>query len=143
MVGEDNFNALPGAARLYTFGQTPVAGPVVYHTLDWPTDLGHVSFQNATAGAPVASQYACNSRAGRNNTARSNEIVCYRLDGAKNALVVAPVMTDLNAPGGTDDYYKTPKGNIDVTGQYFIWTSNMGGARQDAFLVKVPGHLLG
>jgi hypothetical protein len=35
-----------------------------------------------------------------------------------------------------------PKGNLDVTGQYFIWTSNMGGNRLDAFIVKVPSHLL-
>jgi hypothetical protein len=53
-------------------------------------------------------------------------------------------MTDLDAPGGgRDDYNKLPKGNLDVTGQYFIWTSNVGGNRLDAFIVKVPGHLLG
>ena len=58
-------------------------------------------------------------------------------------LVVAPVMTNLNAPGGgSDDYVKRPKGNLDVTGQYFIWTSNAGGNRLDAFLVKVPGQRL-
>ena len=57
-------------------------------------------------------------------------------------VVVAPVMTDLNAPGGVDDYRKQPKGNLDVTGQYFIWTSNVGGSRLDAFIVKVPTRLL-
>src|SRR5439155_1090397 len=72
-----------------------------------------------------------------------NEIVCFRLDGSLNVLVVAPVMTDLNAPGGgSDAYYKEPKGNLDVTGQYFIWTSNTGGSRLDAFVVKVPSQLL-
>jgi hypothetical protein len=29
-----------------------------------------------------------------------------------------------------------------VTGQYFVWTSNAGGNRLDAFIVKVPSHLL-
>jgi hypothetical protein len=37
-----------------------------------------------------------------------------------------------------DDYPQFPKGNLDVTGEYFIWTTNMGGDRLDAFLVKVP-----
>src|SRR5207249_1442576 len=64
-------------------------------------------------------------------------------DLSLNVLVVAPVMTDLNAPGGgSDAYYKEPKGNLDVTGQYFIWTSNTGGSRLDAFVVKVPSQLL-
>src|SRR5581483_501057 len=33
-------------------------------------------------------------------------------------------------------------GNLDVTGKYFIWTSNMYGNRLDAFIVKVPSQLL-
>src|SRR5581483_4697232 len=77
MVGEDNWNSLPGAARLYTFGQSPIAGPVVYHTTDWSNDLGHVSFENASAVVPLAEQYACNSHASRHNRPRANEIVCY------------------------------------------------------------------
>ena len=53
------------------------------------------------------------------------------------------MMTDLNAAGGGDsDYAKLPKGNLDVTGQYFIWTSNAGSNRLDAFVVKVPSQLL-
>ena len=87
-------------------------------------------------------QYACGSGANRTNSARANEIVCFPLDGSLRVLVVAPVMTDLNAPGGGDDYAKLPKGNLDVTGEYFIWTSNLGGNRLDAFIVRVPGHLL-
>ena len=35
-----------------------------------------------------------------------------------------------------------PKGNLDVTGRYFIWTTNMGGDRLDVFLVKIPADLL-
>ena len=35
-----------------------------------------------------------------------------------------------------------PKGNLDITGQYFIWTSNMGGDRMDLFLVKIPAQKL-
>src|SRR6185369_1204783 len=71
------------------------------------------------------------------------EILCFPLDGSLRVLVVAPVMTDLDARGGGNDYAKLPKGNLDVTGRYFIWTSNVGGDRLDAFIVKVPGERLG
>ena len=51
--------------------------------------------------------------------------------------------TDLNASGGSDGAYaRQPKGNLDVTGTYFIWTTNLCGNRMDAFLVKVPAQLL-
>jgi hypothetical protein len=146
MVAEDNWHDLPGAVRLWTFGQplpgAPPQGRLVYHTTDWGTSLGHLSHTNAVAGPP-GSQIACGSNAGRAALPRAGEIVCFRLDGSLEVLVVAPVMTSLNAAGGGDDYAKQPKGNLDVTGQYFIWTSNAGGNRLDAFLVKVPTHLLG
>jgi hypothetical protein len=65
------------------------------------------------------------------------------LDGSKDQLIVAPVMTDPNANGGCCDFYaKQPKGNLDITGQYFIWSTNLGGNRMDVFLVKVPSQLL-
>ena len=34
-------------------------------------------------------------------------------------------------------------GHLDISGQYFIWTTNLGGNRLDAFIVKVPSELLG
>ena len=49
------------------------------------------------------------------------------------------------APAGgccAGDYSKYPKGNLDVTGRYFIWTTNLSGNRLDAFVVKVPSQLL-
>ena len=48
----------------------------------------------------------------------------------------------MNASGGGQPYGKLPKGNLDVTGRYFIWTSNLGTNRLDAFLVKLPVQLL-
>jgi hypothetical protein len=33
---------------------------------------------------------------------------------------------------------KLPKGNIDPTGEYFIWTGNAGTNRLDAFVVRLP-----
>ena len=142
MVAEDNWASVPGAIRMWKLGQTPLAGQLVYSMTDWGADAGHVAHGNAVPGVAPEQQYVCNSNATRVQVPRSNEIVCYRLDSSQDVAVVAPVMTNLNAPGGGDDYSKRPKGNLDVTGQYFIWTSNMGGDRLDAFVVKVPSHLL-
>ncbi|HEY9422549.1 MAG TPA: hypothetical protein VIW92_14125 [Thermoanaerobaculia bacterium] len=91
---------------------------------------------------PPEQQYACGSGASRLNVPRANELVCFKLDTSRDVLVVAPTMIDLDAPGGGDDYAKHPKANLDVTGEYMIWTSNMSGDRLDAFLVRVPSQLL-
>jgi len=151
MVAADNWNTLPGAIRLWSFGPgfpaavagSPDQGMLVYRSVDWSTDLNHVSHTNARPGVPASQQYACGSGASRVERPRANEVVCFPLDGSMRALVVAPVMTDLDRPGGSGgDYGKLPKGNLDVTGRYFIWTSNAAG-RLDAFVVKVPAELLG
>ena len=149
LVAEDNMSSTPGAARVWQFGQDLRAsgqGTMVYNLADWSASagLGHVSHANARAGVPASQQMACNSSAERSNLPRVNEIVCFRLDGSRNVLVVAPNMTDLNAPGGgSDDYSKRPKGNVDPTGEYFIWTSNTGTNRNDAFIVRIPQSKLG
>jgi len=142
MVAEDNWAAVPGAIRMWKLGQTPLTGQLVYSMVDWQADAGHIAHGNSLPGLAPEQQYVCSSNATRVQVPRSNEIVCYRLDSSQDVAVVAPVMTDLDAPGGGDDYSKRPKGNLDVTGRYFIWTSNMGGGRVDAFVVKVPSHLL-
>ncbi len=147
MVAEDNWHALPGAVRVWSFGAPlpgiPPQGQLVYRTTDWSLNIGHISHANARPGVPLEQQFACGGQATRSAVPRANEIVCFRLDPSLEVLVVAPTMTDLNAPGGgADDYSKLPKGNLDITGQYFIWTSNAGGNRLDAFVVKVPSHLL-
>jgi len=144
MVYSDNWNSLPNAIRVFQFGTNQLQAPLVYNNMDWSVAApGHVSHANAKPGTPIGQQYACGSGANRANSNRANEIICFRLDTSLDVLVVAPVMTDLNASGGgTDDYSKFPKGNLDPTGQFLIWTSNMGGSRQDAFVVKVPSQLL-
>src|SRR5688572_15139625 len=153
MVAEDNFNAQPGAVRVWRFdmnlrGGQPAAehgqGTLVYQLSSWDSGLGHVAHGNSRAGTPLDQQVACASNANRKAIARVNEIVCFRLDGSLDALVVAPNMSDLNAAGGgSDDYLKMPKGNLDVTGEYFIWTANAGSGRLDAFIVRVPLEQLG
>ena len=153
MVAEDNFNAQPGAVRVWRFdhdlrgGQPaadPAQGKLVYQLASWSSGLGHVAHGNSRGGTAMEQQMACASNASRQNLPRVNEIVCFRLDGSLNALVVAPNMSDLNASGGgSDDYSKMPKGNLDVTGQYFIWTANAGSGRLDAYIVRVPVERLG
>jgi hypothetical protein len=148
MVAADNWNTLPGAIRVWPLGPGSAAdgvppGMLVYRSESWDSEISHVSHSNARPGVPAGNQYACGSGASRIERPRANEILCFPLDGSLRVLVVAPVMTDLDAAGGGDDYAKLPKGNLDVTGRYFIWTSNVGGDRLDAFVVKVPGERLG
>ena len=142
MVAEDNYASQPGAARVWTFSQNfyaPGQGTLVYYLTSWSSGLGHLAHGNARPDAPLEQQTVCSSNATRLALPRVNEIVCYRLDDSLQVLVVAPNMTDLDAAGGGgDDYSKLPKGNRDVTGEYFMWTSNTGSDRLDAFIVHVP-----
>jgi hypothetical protein len=152
MVAVDNFNRRPGAVRTWNFdldmhGGQPAAvsgqGTLTYHLTAWGAGLGHIAHGNARPGVDPAQQIACSSNASRLQQPRANEIVCYRLDGALDTLVVAPTLINLDAPGGgTTDYNKLPKGNLDVTGEYFIWTSNAGTNRLDAYIVRVPVGLI-
>ena len=144
MVFSDNWDSLPNAVRVLEFGTDQLRAPLVHHNMDWSVAApAHVSHAGAPPGTPLAQQYACGSGANRINSNRANELFCFRLDTSLDVLVVAPVMTNLDAPGGGSDVYsKLPKANLDPTGRYLIWTTNMGGGRQDAFVVKVPAQLL-
>jgi hypothetical protein len=152
MVAADDYSPAPAAVRTWRFdlsvaGGEPTAsvagqGTLVYRQPYWGAGMGHVAHGNARSGAPDQ-QMACNSHATRVLYPRANEIVCYRLNGRLDVLVVAPNLVALNASGGGDEYSKLPKGNLDVTGEYFIWTGNAGGNRLDAYLVRIPTALLG
>ena len=142
MVGADNYNSSPNASILWNLEPAASVGPMIHYNYDWYLNhVNHPSHTNAKAGVPASDQFACGSNADR-NTYATNDVVCFRFDGSRTRLVVAPVMTDLNATGGYDDYGKTPKGNLDITGRYFIWTTNLGSNRLDAFIVKVPSEVL-
>lgn len=162
-VAADNWNNYANAWRLWDLSAAmPTAqgqsgptnllnglsqGGLVYHDNDWNAFApSHVSWENASNTVPVAQQYACGGSANTTGTAYGNEVVCFMLNpvavASQQRLVVAPVMTDLSATGGNDAYGKDPKGNIDPTGQYFFWVSNMGGSRMDAFMVKIPSQVL-
>jgi hypothetical protein len=154
-VGADTYNPLPNATILLKFppaGTERPVGPVVHFNKRWDiAAANHITHGNARPGVPPESQYACGSNASR-VADMADEIVCFPLDASRNAdgslsvLVVAQVLTDLDAPGGGDadgdDYEQTPKGNLDVTGRYFLWTTNLGGDRLDALLVKIPADRL-
>ena len=142
-VGADNHNALPNASILWTFSPSMAQGPVIHYNVNWNVAAAqHITHGNAKANVPLSQQIACGSDASTNYSVQ-NEIVCFRIDNTDDELVVAPVMTDPNASGGCCDFYsRQPKGNLDITGKFFIWTTNLGGSRMDAFLVKVPSQLL-
>lgn len=147
MLAADNTYPMPGAVRLWHLDRDihgAGQGLLVYQTTDWGADVGHVSFSDARSDMAAEQQYACGANANRSDLPRANEIVCFKLDGSLDTLIVAPNMTDLNASGGgSDDYSKMPKGNLDVTGEYFIWTSNESSGRADAFIVHIPKGQLG
>ena len=143
VVGADNWNIFPNAVLLWDFSKDPLSGLLVSHNTDWSAPApNHIAHGNARPDVAPYLQYACGSGATRTDAVWANEIICFRLDGSLDVLVVAPVLTNLDAAGGGSDYAKMPKGNLDVTGQYFVWTSNAGGNRLDAFIVKVPASLL-
>jgi hypothetical protein len=155
-VGADTFSPFPNATILLQFplaGTSRPLGPVLHFNKRWDmAAANHVSHGNASAAVDRRLQYACGSNASRVPD-MADEVVCFSLDPERNpdgtldVLVVAPVMADLDAAGGGDadgdDYEQTPKGNLDVTGRYFIWTTNLGGGRLDAILVKIPGGRFG
>ncbi len=139
MVAADNWDAHPNAIKLWKFDEDPLRGKLVYFNDDWSVSApNHISHSNAKRGISAEKQYVCASSANKKESLHANDVVCFRLDGSLKVKVVAPVKTNLYTAGGGDDYRKMPKGNLDITGKYFIWTSNNGTDRLDAFLVKVP-----
>lgn len=142
IVGDDNSSPLPNATATWLLGQTVTKGPVVHTNINWNLDtMHHRSHTNAKPGVPMEDQFACGSTTDILAGVES-EITCVRLDGSNRQLIVAPAMSRLETAGGETAYNKYPKGNLDITGQYFVWTTNMAGDRLDAVLVKVPSNLL-
>ncbi len=150
-IGEDNWAPLGQTLRIWDLS-LPFAsagqGRTVHTMTSWLQD----SYVQPTwaMGAPatlatVGPQVGCStSTAGQvpGAIAREREIVCFQMDASMRALVVAPNMTSMAASGGGIPYYKAPKGNMDVYGQYYFWITNMGGNRLEAFAVRLPLHLL-
>lgn len=143
MIAANNYDSKANSRVLWKFNDYPLQGTRLYHNKDWNIQApAHISHTNALPGVSLQNQFACGSSANDETSAHANEIICFGLTGTEETLVVAPVMTNLNSSGGGNYYNKLPKGNLDVTGKYFIWSSNMSGSRLDVFMVKVPDHLL-
>lgn len=143
MVAADNWATEANTWKIWDFSKPELEGVPVYSNKNWDTFApAHLSHTNASSAKSAQEQYACGSSVNRGTGVHANEIVCFKLDGSGSSLVVAPTMTNLDASGGHNEYARYAKGNLDVTGQYFLWTSNMGGSRLDVFVVRVPDHLL-
>ena len=138
MVAADNWHPAPAAWRLWMFDDAlDPQGRLVYSS-PWETQVQHVSHCNARPGSPDE-QWVLGSGAARSGSAAGNELIVIPLDGSMQGRAIAPTLVDLDAPGGgTDDYNKLPRCNLDPTGEFALWTSNHGSDRLDAFLVKVP-----
>src|SRR2546426_569012 len=83
---------------------------------------------------PRSQQYACAAKPTTAAAPGTNEIMCFRLDGSLDVLVLMQNMMDPTIRGAGDVSLNLPMGNLDVTGGYFIWVSHMGGNRADAFM---------
>jgi Bacterial Ig domain len=148
-VSEDNYGVSNADMRLRLFSR-PLSDPAnrvqVYRTNQWADQSTHMSHTNARPGDP-ATQYGCGSTIygapPSSPVPREGELICYPFDGSLRVLVVAPSMVDAFGPGGDSYYWRLPKANLDPTGEYLVWTSNMmGSGRLDAFVVRVPYELL-
>jgi hypothetical protein len=128
------------AVRIWPFDAN-VPGRVVYQAPSPIGDLRHVAHSNARPGVEATRQFACGIARTTQRTPGADEIVCFNLDGSRRVQVVAPTMSDVAAPSGSQPA-EGPRGDLDSTGQYYVWVSTMGGVRADAFLVKVPAPLL-
>jgi hypothetical protein len=145
VVGFDHWGYDYPQYRLWQLGSSPHSpGTIIYRDPSWSSggSMGHVSWVNAAPEnvTPLNKQFLCGALAVPFATSgtRSNEIDCFKPDNSQDVLVVAPIMTNLAATGGGSGYNQDAKGNVDPTGQYFIWNSNLGTSRQDIFVVKIP-----
>jgi hypothetical protein len=153
MVAADNWGVV-GDTKLWRFSDHPFKWTRVMRGRNWSdfSNCGyaswHMSWANAkdTLEIPVNKQYVVVSAASENGCPRCDEISAFRLDTSLDVLVIAPTMTDYHKTGGSGDmlpgYSKMPKGNVDITGKYFIWSSNIGSDRLDVFIAKIPSQLL-
>jgi hypothetical protein len=106
--------------------------------------LPHISWAHAkpVSQVPLADQYVVGGGISPDTDVHENEILAVPLDGSEDCLIVAPSM-GANSGGGGNFYNRLPKGNTDITGEYFIWSCNRGGSsRLDIFMVRIPSQLL-
>ncbi|MDO8495543.1 MAG: hypothetical protein Q7S32_03430 [bacterium] len=141
-IGADNWDNDSFSTKVWQFATNPLTGLEVYKAANWSAGgPQHISHTNATS-ADSNIQYACGSGADSGSDPHGNELLCFKLDGSLDTLIIAPIMTNLAAAGGGDSYGKQPKANLDVTGQYALWTANLDSGRLDVILAKIPSQVL-
>ena len=142
-VGADNLNSDPNATVLWKAAPPTTWSyqGVMHRNYDWDlAALNHYALPKQTEGN-YSNQLVYGSMADRSTY--QNEVTVVRQNSSTDMLIVCPIMTDLDAAGGgTDDYGQFPKGNVDYSGEYFIWSTNLRGSRLDVFVVKVPTQKL-
>jgi hypothetical protein len=139
MVAADNYHDQPAAWRVWAFDESMGPQGRLVDTRPWEVQIQHVSHCNARPEGGPDGQWVLGSGAARSGSAAGNELVLIPLDGSLRSRAIAPTMVNLDSPGGgTDDYSKLPRANLDPHGEYALWTSNHGSDRLDAFLVKIP-----
>jgi hypothetical protein len=143
------------SVKLWKFGQPKPIGDVFDQP--WTSQCvgskctevpSHPSWLNAVpiSERSISEQYVCDStRSGSLTKPFSHAVFCYFLTAEnaparKKALVIAPTMIDPDkrgCPGGA--YGQYAKGNIDPTGHYFMWSSNLkSNDTCQVFIVKIP-----
>jgi hypothetical protein len=146
MIAADNFDAQATAKKLWDLSTHPTLGPGSQHYYSPSFGAGgfnHLSWTHAQPASevPIADQYVCGSHASSSTTAaRSNELGCFRLDGSYDLIMVAPTLTTLGtaSAGGDASYNQLPKAGLDVTGRYFMWSSNLGTDYTTMLMVEIP-----
>lgn len=106
---------------------------------NWVSGPLHVSWINAKPG-DVTNQFWVGNRASSNTTSdypHVNEIIAGTLDGSKRVLSIAPTFTDMSQ-GTVSSYYKSPHANVDYTGRYVYWASNLGTGALDVIIAEIP-----
>ena len=135
MVSEDNWHAKAAAVRVWNLSDVdaPPGGRLVYHTTEWGAGVGHVSHANAHPTLPIERQWVWISNATDKPIPRANEILTFPLDGSLRVTVVAPNLVRLTG----NLYDDLPKGNCDLTGEYFVWLGSPE-QRRDLLMVRAP-----
>ena len=153
----DNWETDYGAVKLWSFSgvpspvgdilDVPYSNICTYNPTSCASVPSHPSWLNAVPNSvmPVAKQYLCDSTASTQSGSFANQVYCFYADASvapvdKQSLVVAPTMinsTKTGCSGGS--YGQQPKGNIDMTGHYFIWSANLDSNNNcQVFIVKIP-----
>jgi hypothetical protein len=155
----------PFLPRGRTLGNGETQGGIVWRGPDWRTHPSgtpsHESWMHAKPNVPLNEEFVCGASATKRiynwhgdhknwgtDWPFNGSVICF---GATTqhadvkripTLVVAPAMSieGTRATRGLTDYNIQPKGVMDPTGNWFIFTSDHGADRTDLFMVKVPAR---